>query len=105
MPEINSKPREGDPIAEVRQKEVFGLRNLLDWFADLQLFLNQRVFGDGFLNEHQSKTDLLGVTPNIPATISNEGMQVYVTDAAAGKGFYYSNGANWLRVSDDTILA
>ena len=101
--ELNSKPREGDPIAEILGKEVVALRNLLDWFADLQLFLNQRVFGDGFLNEHQVKADLLGATPNIPATITNEGMQVYVTDASP-KGFYYSNGSQWKRVSDDTVL-
>lgn len=105
MPEINSKPREGDPIAEAIDKEVFGLRNLLDWFADLQLFLNQRVFGDGFLNEHQVKVDLLGVTPNIPATITNEGMQVYVTDAVGGKGLFWSDGTNWRRVKDDSLLS
>lgn len=104
MPLLNSKPREGDPIAEVSGTTVLGLRNLLDYLADIQLFLNLRIFGDGFLNQQQNKADLLGATPNIPATISNEAMQVYVTDATAGKGLYYSDGANWKRVSDDSLL-
>lgn len=106
---ITNKPDEQDPVGRVVGEQVFLNFPLWNYLATLQIRLNDDVFGDTLAFPVLSKTKLLiqgSEPPEIPATEFNQGRQVHVTDATAGQGPYYSDGAGvWRRVGTDAALA
>lgn len=45
------------------------------------------------------------VKADAPAASSNLGKQIWVTDATGGAFVYVSNGTDWLRMSNEAVLA
>jgi len=96
MTQIISKPNLGDQIVEKDGKALQVLQGFLDEivinFNELEEQINPVV-----------KLNLFTVA-TVPDPTVNRGGQIYVTDETGGEVPAFSDGTNWLRVTDRAII-
>ena len=92
--EITSNPSRGSALVD---KEGLPNRQLIEWFDDIELKINEIINQRNRLDEFTVLT--------VPTASENQTLQIYITDETGGPTPAYSDGTNWRRYSDGNIIS
>jgi len=98
---ITTNPQRSEPMVD---KEGLATDQLVEWFDDLELSLNENLLGTVVTFKSYLVAQLTGATPQVPATNFLDGA-VIVKDEIGGRTIATSDGTNWRRVSDGAIIS
>jgi len=92
--EITTNPQRSDPVVD---KEGLATDQLLEWFDDLELSLNESLLGVSGIE--------LPIYTVATLPPQKTGFMIYVSDETGGGVPAFSDGTNWRRVTDRAIVS
>ncbi len=102
MPDpITTNPQRSEPLVD---KDGMAEDQLIEFFDDIELSLNQNLLGDAIIFNSFTVAQLTGATPQVPASNFLNGA-VIVSNETGGRTIATSDGTNWRRVSDGAIIS
>ena len=102
MTELVTKPDHGIPIGRIQkgtsETEVISTEAYQNFIDDLVLKLNGKVFGQAIILDSYT-------VATVPDATEFTGGMIFISDETGGAVPAFSDGTNWLRVTDRAVIS
>ncbi len=99
--QITTNPQRSEPVVD---KDGMPTDQLIEYFDDIHLALNENLLGVAVQNKSYTVAQLTGAIPGLLASLNLDKV-VIVSDETGGRTLASSDGTNWKRVSDGNNIS